>query len=85
MSSELITHAPAAAMAEISSPVAPSTSGCLSIAVTHGCIEALTPWRNPDLFSRGIPLGSVALRVVVTTDGRTDGRTDERTHASPHS
>ncbi len=27
------------------------TSGRLSIVVTRGCIEALTPWRNPDLFS----------------------------------
>ncbi len=61
-------------MAEISSPVAPSTSGCLSIAVTRGCIEALTPWHNPDLFSRGVPLGSVASRVVVRTDGRTHAR-----------
>ncbi len=27
------------------------------------------PWRNPDLFSQGwVPLGSVASRVVVTTD-----------------
>ncbi len=28
-------------------------------------------WRNPDLFSRGDPLGSVVLRVVVTTDTST--------------
>ncbi len=44
------------------------TSGRLSIAVTYGCIEALAPWRNPDLFSRGVPLGLVASRVVVPTD-----------------
>ncbi len=31
------------------------TSGRLSIAVTCGCIEALAPWSNPDLFSRGGP------------------------------
>ncbi len=40
------------------------TSGRLSIAVTPGCIEALTARRNPDLFSRGVPLGSVASCVV---------------------
>ncbi len=40
---------------------------------TRGCIEALTPWRNPDLFSRGVPLGSVASRVVVTTDALSHG------------
>ncbi len=31
------------------------------------------PWRNPDLFSWGLPLGSVALRVVVTSDASTHG------------
>ncbi len=44
------------------------TSGRLSIAVTRGCIEALAPWRNPNFFSRGVPLGLVTSRVVVTTD-----------------
>ncbi len=42
------------------------TSGRLSI-------EALAPWRNPDLFSRGVPLGLVTSRVVVTTDASTLG------------
>ncbi len=38
------------------------TSGRLNIAVSHGCIEALRPWHNPDLFSRGGSpgLGNVA-------------------------
>ncbi len=51
------------------------TSGRLSIAVTCGCIEALAPWRNPDLFSRGVKktLGLVTSRVVVTTDASTLG------------
>ncbi len=49
------------------------TPGRLSIAVTCGCIEALAPWRNPDLFSRGVPLGLVTSRVVVTTDASTLG------------
>ncbi len=43
----------------------PWTSGCLNITVSRGCIEALKPWHNPDLFSRGVPLGSVVSRVVV--------------------
>ncbi len=47
------------------------TSGRLSIAVTRGCIEALAPWRNPNFFSRGVPLGLVTSRVVVTTDAST--------------
>ncbi len=49
------------------------TSGQLSIVVNRGCIEALMPWRNPDLFSWGLPLGSVALRVVVPSDASTHG------------
>ncbi len=49
------------------------TSERLSIAVNRGCIKALMPWRNPDLFSRGVPLGSVASRMVVTTDASTHG------------
>ncbi len=49
------------------------TSGRLSIVVNRGCIEALMPWRNPDLFSWGVPLGSVASRVVVTSDASTHG------------
>ncbi len=36
-------------------------------------VEALTPWRNPDLFSRGVSLGSVASGVVLTTDASTHG------------
>ncbi len=72
MSSGLITHAPATAMAEISSPLDETrTSGRLRNAVTRGCIEALTPWRNPDLFSRGVPLDTVASGVVLTTDAST--------------
>ncbi len=51
----------------------PWTSGCLNITVSRGCIEALKPWHNPDLFSRGVPLSSVVSRVVVTTDASTHG------------
>ncbi len=46
------------------------TLGCLSIAVSRGCIEALRPWRK-DLFSRG---GSPGLGDVTYRghDGRID-------------
>ncbi len=43
------------------------TSGCLRIAATSKL------WRNPDLFSRGVPLCSVASRVMITTDASTHG------------
>ncbi len=48
----LITHAPLQLWLKSRVPWTAWTSGCLSIAVTRGCIEALTPWCNPDLFSR---------------------------------
>ncbi len=48
----LITHAHAITHTQSQVPWTAWTSGCLSIAVTRGCIEALTPWCNPDLFSR---------------------------------
>ncbi len=50
------------------------TLGCLSIAVSRGCIDALRPWRNPGLFSRGVPLGLVTSRSVVTTDASNRSR-----------
>ncbi len=56
-------------MAEISSPL----DGMDFTRDASRCIGALTPWRNPDLFSRRVPLGSVASHVVVTTDASTHG------------
>ncbi len=47
------------------------TLGHLSIAVSSGCIKALRPWRNLDLFSRGVPLGLVTLCIVGKTDAST--------------
>ncbi len=50
------------------------TSGHLSIAFSRGCIEAaLRLWRKPELFSRGVPLGLVTSRVMVTTDASARG------------
>ncbi len=48
-------------------------SGRLSIAVFCNCIKALRPWRNPDLFSQGIPLGLVTSCVMVMTDALPHG------------
>ncbi len=52
ITSGIITHAPAAAMAGISSPVNDVDFGMFAY---RGHIEALT---HPDLFSRGVPLCS---------------------------
>ncbi len=43
------------------------TSGFLRIAATSKL------WRNPDHFGRGVPLCSVAVRVMITTDASTHG------------
>ncbi len=50
-----------------------SASAVCHLGFTRGCIEALAPWRNPNFFSRGVPLGLVTSRVVVTTDASTLG------------
>ncbi len=77
----LTTHAPAAVMAESQIPWTVWTSDRLSIAVSRGCIEALRLWRNPDLFSQGVPLGLVTSRVVVMMDASTRGWGAVRGHA----
>ncbi len=64
MSSGIITHAPLQLW--LKSRV-PWTSGYLRIVATSKL------WCNPDLFSRGVPLCSVASRVMVTTDASTHG------------
>ncbi len=45
------------------------TSGRRSIAISR--VKALRPWCNPELFSRGVPLGLVTSHVMVTTDAST--------------
>ncbi|XDV32448.1 hypothetical protein PO909_003253 [Leuciscus waleckii] len=49
------------------------SSGHKRIMVTHSCIRALAPWRNPGLFSSGVPLGVVTRRTEVLTDASTSG------------
>ncbi|KAI2664125.1 ORF V: Enzymatic polyprotein [Labeo rohita] len=42
--------------------------GRLRVRVDQTCVEALVPWKGPQWFERGVPLGSVCRRKVVTTD-----------------
>ena len=48
-------------------------SGHRRVMVTSGCARALAPWRNPDLFSSGVPMGLVTQRVEVLTDASSTG------------
>ncbi len=47
--------------------------GLRDVCASRSPAAASKLWCNPDLFSRGVPLCSVALRVVVTTDASTHG------------
>ncbi|KAL0152776.1 hypothetical protein M9458_052499 [Cirrhinus mrigala] len=42
--------------------------GRLRIRVDQACVEALIPWKNSQWMERGVPLGMVCRRKVVTTD-----------------
>ncbi|XP_073668191.1 uncharacterized protein [Paramisgurnus dabryanus] len=48
-------------------------SGRARITVTNGCMRALRPWFDPNLFSGGAQLGLVTRRKVVTTDASLTG------------
>lgn len=48
-------------------------SGHKRIMVTHECVRALAPWRNPHLLSSGVPMGIVTRRVEVLTDASSTG------------
>ncbi|KAI2662214.1 ORF V: Enzymatic polyprotein [Labeo rohita] len=47
--------------------------GRLRVKVDQTCVEALVPWKGPQWFERGVPLGSVCRRKVVTTDASNKG------------
>ncbi|KAI2646292.1 ORF V: Enzymatic polyprotein [Labeo rohita] len=47
--------------------------GLLRIRVDQACVEALVPWKDPRWLERGVPLGSVCRRKVVTTDASNKG------------
>ncbi len=42
--------------------------GCLCIKVDQACMAALAPWKDPQWMERGIALGMVCRRKVVSTD-----------------
>ncbi|KAI2644465.1 Regulatory protein PqrA [Labeo rohita] len=45
----------------------------LRIRVDQACVEALIPWKNSQWMERGVPLGMVCRRKVVTTDASNTG------------
>ncbi|KAL0183525.1 hypothetical protein M9458_019221, partial [Cirrhinus mrigala] len=50
------------------------TTGSIScVAVDQACVEALIPWKNSQWMERGVPLGIVCRRKVVTTDASNTG------------
>ncbi|KAL0186170.1 hypothetical protein M9458_017840, partial [Cirrhinus mrigala] len=50
------------------------TTGSIScVAVDQACVEALIPWKNSQWMERGVPLGMVCRRKVVTTDASNTG------------
>ncbi len=42
--------------------------GRARVVVTHRCLNALKPWRNPDLYQHGAQMGMVTWRKVMTLD-----------------
>lgn len=49
------------------------TVGCMRIKVTNSCVRSLRILHDPEMFSRGVPLGLVTARTVVTTATSTSG------------
>ncbi|KAL0172890.1 hypothetical protein M9458_033201, partial [Cirrhinus mrigala] len=47
--------------------------GRLRIRVDQACVEALIPWKNSQWMERGVPLGMVCRRKVVTADASNTG------------
>ncbi|XP_038153414.1 uncharacterized protein LOC119791417 [Cyprinodon tularosa] len=46
---------------------------CRRVKVTQTCVAALQPWRDPTVLTSGVPLGTVASRVTMTTDASLTG------------
>ncbi|XP_053173996.1 uncharacterized protein LOC128357652 [Scomber japonicus] len=51
----------------------PVRHGARRVLVTPGCVRALRHWRAPYFLTRGVPMGSVLSRTVVTTDASLTG------------
>ncbi len=47
--------------------------GRLQIRVNQACVTALTPWKNPRWMKKGVAMGLVHSRKVVTTDASNKG------------
>ncbi len=47
--------------------------GRLHIRVNQACVTALTPWKNPRWMKKGVAMGLVHTRKVVTTDASNTG------------
>ncbi|KAL0163783.1 hypothetical protein M9458_039536, partial [Cirrhinus mrigala] len=47
--------------------------GRCRVKVDQACVRALVPWKDPRWMERGVPLGSVCRRKVVTTDASNKG------------
>ncbi len=46
---------------------------CLHIRVSHACVTALALWKNPRWMEKGVAIGMVCSRKVVTTDAFNTG------------
>ncbi|XP_062286992.1 uncharacterized protein LOC133992289 [Scomber scombrus] len=51
----------------------PVRHGARRVLVTPGCVRALRHWQAPSFLTRGVPMGSVLSRKVVTTDASLTG------------
>lgn len=51
----------------------PVRHGARKVLVTSGCARALRHWRVPSFLTRGVPMGAVMARKVVTTDASLSG------------
>ncbi|KAL0151921.1 hypothetical protein M9458_052773 [Cirrhinus mrigala] len=62
----LTTYATPSALVE-------TTSSASCMAVDRACVKALAPWKDLQWYKRGVPLGLVCRRKVVTTDASNRG------------
>ncbi len=66
-------HAPPSTLVETTVPHNAWRHGRLHIRVNQACVTALTPWKNPRWMKKGVAMGLVHTRKVVTTDASNTG------------
>ncbi len=66
-------HAPPSTLVEPRVPHNAWRHGRLHIRVNQACVTALTPWKNPRWMKKGMAMGLVHTRKVVTTDASNTG------------